>query len=390
MGHSYVVSMNRRLAHEMACVGADRWEVTAAAPTYFHGGNDLRPVTLQVSEAEPCPLVPLRAYLTQRVHVFVYGRRLRSLLAGPWDLVHCWEEPYILVGGQVAWWLSRGTPLVYRTAQSLNKTYPIPFRWIERYAMRRAAGWICSGSLVAQTLGQRPGYVDRPHVQIPLGVDVGCFRPDDAARRTIRRRLGWDAEGEPVVGYLGRFVPEKGLDVLLRALDQVAVPWRALFVGAGPAESGLRRWAEPQADRVRICTDVTHDQVPAYLNAMDVLCAPSQTTPTWKEQFGRMVIEAFASGVAFIGSDSGEIPHVVRDAGVIVGEADVAGWALAIGDLLGNPRVRAEFGVRGLERAQDEFAWPVVARRYLDFFDALLDRAAVPRPAEVTTAGGIA
>jgi glycosyltransferase involved in cell wall biosynthesis len=365
--------MNRRLAHELARIDGGRWDVTAVAPTYFHGGNDLRPVHLEASDREPCRVMPVRAYLTRRVHVFFYGWQLRSLLAGPWDLVHCWEEPYILVGGQVAWWAPRQTPVVYRTAQSINKRYPIPFNWIEKYAIGRAAGWICSGSLVAQTLGRRTGYDRLPMAQIPLGVDVDCFRPDPAAAKLALQRLGWDAHGPPVIGYLGRFVPEKGLDLLQRALDRVAVPWRALFVGAGPSETSLRAWAARHGDRVRICTDVTHDQVPPFLNAMDVMCAPSQTTPTWKEQFGRMVVEAFASGVALIGSDSGEIPHVIQDAGVIVGEQDEPGWTRAITELLEDPARREELAARGLRRAHEEFAWPVVARRYLEFFDTILE-----------------
>src|SRR5262249_43727450 len=145
IGHSYVVASNRRLAHEMARVGKNAWEVTAVAPTFFHGQNDLRPLSLETLPAEPCPLEPVPAYLTPCIHLFLYGTRLRSLLAQGWDLVHCWEEPYILVGGQVAWWTPRGTPLVFRTAQSLPKRYPPPFNWIEQYAIERAAGWICSG-----------------------------------------------------------------------------------------------------------------------------------------------------------------------------------------------------------------------------------------------------
>jgi glycosyltransferase involved in cell wall biosynthesis len=370
IAHSYVVGMNRRLVHEMARAGAGAWEVTAVAPTYFHGANDLRPVRLEAADPEPCPLVPVNAYLTRRVHVFVYGRRLRSLLAAGWDLVHCWEEPYILAGGQVAWWTPPGTPLVFRTAQSIAKNYPPPFRWVERYAMRKAAGWICSGSLVAQTLKPRRGY-DKPMARIPLGVDVECFRPDPAAGRAVLRKLGWEP-GPPVVGYLGRFVPDKGLDLLMLALDRLAGEWRAMFVGAGPMEPRLREWARGHGDRVRICTDVTHDHVPAYLNAMTVLCAPSQTMPNWKEQFGRMVVEAFAAGVPFVGSDSGEIPFVVKDAGVVVGEKDQAGWTRAIGELLANPARRRELAEQGLQRAQDEFAWAAVARQYLDFFERLL------------------
>jgi glycosyltransferase involved in cell wall biosynthesis len=370
IAHSYVVAMNRRLAHEMARAGGD-WDVTAIAPTYFHGSRDLRPVTLQLNGPEPCRLEAVPAYLTSRVHVFCYGRRLRSLLREPWDMVHCWEEPYILVGGQVAWWAPKGTPLVYRTAQSMNKTYPIPFCWIERYAMERSAGWICSGQLVARTLGTRAIYDRRPMACIPLGVDVERFRPDAERGGATRRSLGW-GEGPPVVGYLGRFVPEKGLELLRTVLEGLRTPWRALFVGGGPGEAILRSWAERHGDRVRVCTDVSHDRVPAYLNAMDVLCAPSQTTTSWKEQFGRMVVEAFASGLPLIGSDSGEIPHVVGEAGVIVGEKDVAGWLRALANLLEDRSRRQELAARGLERARAEFAWPVVARRYLEFFDKIL------------------
>ena len=94
--------------------------------------------------------------------------------------------------------------------------------------------------------------------------------------------------------------------------------------------------------------------------------------PNWKEQFGRMIVEAFATGIPMIGSDSGEIPHVIRDAGLVVGEKDIAGWATAIGGLLEDDRRRRELGERGLVRARQEFAWPVVARRYLDFFESIL------------------
>ncbi len=249
LAHSYAVAANRRLAHEMARAGEGRWEITMAAPTYFYGRQDLRPVHLEPLADEPCALVPLKAYLTKHVHVFVYGPRLRDLLAGPWDLIHCWEEPYILVGGQVAWWAPRSAALVYRTAQSLDKRYPPPFNWIERYAMHRAAGWICSGRLVAETLQQRPPYGRRPMALIPLGVDTDKFRPDPQAGRAVQRALGWDEAGPPVVGYLGRFVPEKGLELLTRVLERLAVPWRALFVGAGPQEAFLHDWAAPRRPR---------------------------------------------------------------------------------------------------------------------------------------------
>jgi glycosyltransferase involved in cell wall biosynthesis len=372
MGHSYVVAANRRLAHEMSRAGNGDWEVTAAAPVYFHGGNDLRPNHLEPLVDEPCPLVALPAHCTSGIHVFTYGRRLRSLLSSGWDLIHCWEEPYIFAGAQVAWWLPRGMPLVYRTAQSYSKRYPPPFSWMERYALGHASGWICSGTLVAETLSTRRGYGDLPMRLIPLGVDLDAFYPDPAAGAAVRRELGWETNGSPVVGYLGRFTKEKGLESLMRVLDALATPWRALFVGEGQLESSLWQWASRYGDRVRVTTGVRHAEVPRYLNAMDILCAPSQTTAHWREQFGRMLIEAFACGVPVVGSDSGEIPHVIADAGIIVGEADEAGWCKALADLFESPSCRGEVAARGLDRARERYAWPIVARQYLDFFGEVL------------------
>lgn len=370
IAHSYVVGMNRRLAHEIARAGGAKWDVTAVAPKFFAGANDLRPVQLEVSDQEPCRVVPVNAYLTNRMHFFYYGRQLKALLKETWDLVHCWEEPYIVSGGQVAWWAPAKTPLVFRTAQSMNKSYPPPFNWIERYAMGKAAGWICSGSLVAKTLSQRRGY-DKPMAQIPLGVDTQSFKPDPEAGRGVLEKLGWKP-GIPVVGYLGRFVPDKGLDLLMAALDAIPGDWRAMFVGAGPMEPQLRKWEAKHPDRVRLCTNVTHDFVPAYLNAMTVLCAPSQTMPNWKEQFGRMIVEAFAAGLPIIGSDSGEIPFVIKDAGVVVGEKDQEGWTKTIAELISSPKRCQEFAELGLQRARDEFAWQAVAKKHLSFFDELL------------------
>lgn len=369
IAHSYCVALNRRLAHEMARAGGAQWEVVAAAPSFFHG--DLRPIGLEQYPGELNLLRPLAAHLTRNPHIFFYGSGLRELLRDGWDLVHCWEEPFVVAGGQVAWWTARRTALVFWTGQNIAKRYPPPFSLIEKYCVARCAGWVARGELGVRTLAAR-GYGSRPHCAIPLGVDTEVFRTDRAAGEAIRQRLGWSEPGPPVVGFVGRFVAAKGIDLLTRTLDGAASPWRALFVGGGPMESALRAWAQRHGDRVRIVGGVAHDAVPAYLNAMDLLAAPSQTTAAWREVLGRMLIEAFACGVPVIGSDSGEIPYVVADAGVIVGERDEAGWRRALGELLESPARRAELAARGRERAHALYAWPVVARRHLDFFSGLL------------------
>lgn len=368
IGHSYSVALNRRLPSEIARVGG--WEVTVAAPAFFHG--DLRPVLLERGQDEQCRVVPVDAYWSRRIHLMTYGWQLRELLQEDWDLIHCWEEPHVAAGGQVAWLAPTGVPLVFATFRNIAKRYPPPLNWIERYAMRRASGWIAFGQTVAEALNTRSPFVDRPSRVIPVGVDVAHFQPNRAAGDEIRRQLGWDGS-VPIVGYLGRFVPEKGLGLLMAVLDTLATPWRALLVGSGPLESTLHDWRRTRPDRVRIVSAVTHDRVPQYLNAMDVLCVPSQTTPRWREQFGRMLIEAFACGVPVVGSDSGEIPHVVADAGVIVRESAVDEWIGAIARLLGDCDLRRDLATRGIERAHRVFTWPCVARQHVEFFNQLLD-----------------
>ncbi len=373
LGHSYVVAQNRRLAHEMARAG-EGWEVTAAAPRFFPG--DLRPIALEALAGEACALAPLETHAGRWPHLFGYGRELRPLLAQGWDVVHCWEEPYVRAAAQIARYTPAGAALAVATAQNLAKSYPPPFRGFERRVMQRAAGWIGFGETVVQTLASRELYASLPHRRIALGVDCERFYPDPAAGAAVRRELGWHEAGPPVIGYLGRFVPEKGLPLLLSVLEKLGASWRLLLAGGGPMQAELETWARRFPGRLRIANGITHDQVPRYLNAMDVLCAPSQTTPRWREQFGRMLVEAFACGIPVMASRSGEIPYVVGEAGCLLAEDDAAAWRAELGRLLENSGRRRELAQAGRERALRNYAWPVIARRHLEFFQDILERRA--------------
>lgn len=357
----------------MARVGEENWEITAVAPSFFHG--DLRDVEVEKSEGELCRLVTVDAYFTREPHVWWYGWRLHDLLREKWDLVHCWEEPYVVAGGQICWWTPRAAEFVFFTEQNIAKKYPPPFSWIERYCIDRSSAWIAPGKSVINAQLQR-GYEVKPHREIPHGVDIKHFSPNSERRERTLQLLGWSlGRTDPVIGFVGRFVEEKGLRFLTSVLDALPGNWRALFVGSGPLESDLRRWAQRYGERVLVLTSVAHDDVPDYLNAMDLLCAPSQTVSHWREQFGRMIIEAFACGVPVIASDSGEIPYLVDDAGVIVNEHDHDGWVNALSLLLQSQSRRRELAERGLKRAHQRYAWEIVAREHLEFFaEVLVDR----------------
>jgi glycosyltransferase involved in cell wall biosynthesis len=369
IGHSYCVGVNRRLAHEIACTG--EWDVTAAAPAKFHG--DFGWHTLEPQSNERCTVVPVPAYFTRPIHLMLYGRALVDLLKERWDLVHCWEEPYIAAAEQVAARTPPRVPLVFATFQNIDKLYPPPFNWIERRSLDRADGLVAFGR-TAFDVAMRRGFDRSRACMIPPGVDTVRFAPDAAAQASTRAHLGWN-DDTPVLGFLGRLVSEKGLKLLTNVFDRLTAPWRALLVGSGPLEADLRNWARRYGDRVRIETTVLHDDVPRWLNAMDVLCAPSQTTPKWREQFGRMLIEAFACGLAVVASDSGEIPYVVADAGLIVPELNEAAWVKSLERLIGDAGFRRDLGERGRHRATTTYDWGVVARQHSQFFNRLIEGA---------------
>ena len=367
IGHSYVVAFNRAVAREVA--RDPDFEVTVAAPAFFHG--DLRDLSLEPEpDGSPLRLVGLDVRRSRWAHIFQYdSRQLGRLVSnGHFDLVHAWEEPYIFAGFQVARDLaSTTTPLGFFTFQNLSKWLPPPFRHFERATLARSQGWIAGGRLVFEAMRSR-GYPEQSGRILTPAVDTTAFAPlDEPHRESVRGRLGLCP---PLIGFTGRLTPEKGISVLMLAMDRIGGDraWSLLLLGSGPMQPEILRWARTRgwADRVRVVL-ARHDEVPAYLGAMDLLVAPSQTTRRWKEQFGRMLIEAFACGVPVIGSDSGEIPYVVGDAGLIVAERDVAGWAGAIAGLLDRPEQRSELAGRGLRRC-GAYSVAKVAGQYREYY----------------------
>ena len=376
IGHSYVVAQNRALIREVA--RDPQFDVTVAAPTAFRSG-------LGRIELQPEPpgsnlkLSALAARLTQWTQIFAYDRRgLADLIAkGDFDVVHAWEEPYIYAGYQIVRAMSRSkVAFCFRTAQNIDKRYPFPFSHFERAARARADGWIAGGNLVFESMVRRGFPRERGRV-MTLAVDLDAFKPLTPERKqAVAHDLGLHP---PIVAYVGRLTRAKGIDLMMRAMNAVggSTPWSLLVMGAGPMEGDLRNWAASRgwSDRVQIRL-VPHRDVPAFLGAADVILAPSQTGPRWREQFGRMVIEAFACGVPVLGSDSGEIPYVVGDAGKVLPENDAGIWADAIVEVLGSAELRADMARRGFERVQ-AYSVASVARQYSEYYRQLADRGRI-------------
>jgi glycosyltransferase involved in cell wall biosynthesis len=204
-----------------------------------------------------------------------------------------------------------------------------------------------------------------------MGVDPARFRPDADARALHRSRLGWP-DDVPVVGFVGRLVPEKGVDLLLDAV--VRVEWlHAIVVGGGPEEDALRRRVSEAgtSGRVAFVGKVPSGLVPGWMATFDALALPSRTRRTWAEQFGRVLVEAMACGIPVVVSDSGEMTDVVGDGGVSVPEGDVGCLAEALTGLLGDADARRRRGNAGRQRVLERFTQAAVAEATAVFYRSL-------------------
>jgi phosphatidylinositol alpha-1,6-mannosyltransferase len=370
VGHAHVLAANRFVWRELA--RRHPIDVTIAAPRKFKGDFEWHVIEPEPT-GSPVRLVGLGSRLSRFISVFHYSQaELRHLLtSAPFDVVHSWEEAYVASGYQTARSVPNASRFCFTTAQNLVNRYPWPFRTFERKGFARADAWVGCGVLVHETMARKGFPTERGHI-ISLGVDTDAFRPmSEVDRAAVRSQLGLTT---PVVGLMGRLIPEKGIPLLLRALEALpaSVPWSFVCLGSGPSEAAVAEWARRHGWESRVKVKwLKHAEVPRVLPALDVLVAPSQTMPNWREQFGRMLVEAMASGVAIIASDSGEIPHVVGQAGIIAGEKDVNAWTTALTRVLTDASHRAELASQGLARAT-LFSHRAVADQWAALFDRLV------------------
>jgi glycosyltransferase involved in cell wall biosynthesis len=349
-------------------------EITLVVPPYWREGKQL--LGLQRAHMNGYQMTVIDMALNGHYHLHYYPalgsivRRIRP------DIFHIDEEPYNLAT-YLAMRIGRkaGARCLFFTWQNLYR--PQAWNLFERYNLAHADAAIAGNTEAAAVL-QRKGFHGPVSVIPQFGVDPAIYRPLPDTR--AGRALPFPQAANPttfVIGYLGRLVEQKGLPVLLEAVAGLTGDWQLLIIGDGPLRAQLEAQAAKLgvAGRVNVLPAMPSTDVPQWLNLMDCLVLPSLTRPNWKEQFGRVLIEAMACEVPIVGSNSGEIPGVVGDAGLIAREGDALHLREQLALLMANSDLRRRLGTLGRERVLAHFTQARVAEATVHFYQQVLGGA---------------
>ena len=302
---------------------------------------------------------------------------LRSQVGVRPDVIHIIGEAAYLSTAQVVSWRNRywpSVPLTLYAAQNIVTRFPLPFPWFERRAYNAVdhAFPITPGAL--QVLRQK-GYRGAAEI-VPLGVDTSRFAPPERP----------PAPHPFTIGFVGRLEPHKGVAHLLQAVERLDAD--LLAVGRGSLTPMVQQLAERRPGRVRLLEWADHEHLPGLMHQMDVLVLPStpvvqRNVVPWvgiplREQFGRVLVEAMACGVPVIGSDLGEIAHVVGAGGLTFPAGNVDALTAALQQVRDDDALASRLSQNGAARAVSEFDWTRSIRLMRTVWEQLTGSLAAP------------
>ncbi len=259
---------------------------------------------------------------------------------------------------------SLGIPTVAFSWESLAREFPLLARRRRRLTLKHATG-VLGGNPLATGLLRSAAPAAR-HDAIPqFGVPVPPLQESRVSAGLV-------------IGCIGRLVPERGVDLLLRACNHLLGAWSLAILGTGPQQEELEGLVQRfgQASRVRWLGGAGLEAVDNFWTEIDVLVVPSRATPQWVERHHSLMLDAMARAIPVVATDSGALPELVGDAGFVVSDAEPMG--LALQQLLADPEQRRRVGLAGRQRVLGRFSDSAIAERTLRFWRSVVltsDRA---------------
>ena len=383
--HGAIYAEYQKRYLELARLG---WDVTLIVPEEWTYGLS-SPAKLERLQSDKFKIIALQVAFQFHGATFFYKGINKVLTEIQPDVIECIEEPFSFAAWRILRWKNKNLPqakFIISTCQNLYKKYPPPFRWFESYVLKHSDGL---HGLNAESLEvfKRKGY-NGPAIVLPTGIDPEVFKPPEDESQNQRK---W-------IGYIGRLVPDKGIDLLLLAYcdpnelykmgkiftskdlthhklnqDLLEKHFRIAIAGEGPNKDLLKSLATELniEDNIEWLGTVPHSEVVNFYQQCIALVLPSKTMPHWKEQLGRVLIEAMACGAIPIGSSSGEIPNVIGDAGLVFEEDNITDLREKLLSLIGNEDQIQKLKESGVDRVQQNYSWNAISNRLNDFIKSI-------------------
>jgi glycosyltransferase involved in cell wall biosynthesis len=357
---AFVVGIYQRKAELIAQQGID---LRVIVPPSWKDERGDTPLERAYTSGYQLDVLPIR--FNGNFHLHFYDGLNRAIQEFKPQIVHIDEEPYNLASWQALSYAKRiQAKTVFFSWQNIKRDYPFPFSWGERWALKQADALIV-GTDSAGEVWRQKGYKGSLYTLPQFGTDTALFSPPEDV---LPRREAF------TIGYIGRLVEEKGVHLLLQAVAKLQGHWHLKILGGGPMRDDLIQQATQLGirDNVEFLAQIPSTEIPAFYHTLDVMVLPSLTWPNWKEQFGRVLVEAMASGVPVIGSDSGAIPSVIGDAGIIVPEGDINALTENLHQLQTDFSLSAHFSMLGRERALSHFTHEHIAQQTVKVYQDVL------------------
>jgi glycosyltransferase involved in cell wall biosynthesis len=360
-----VVGIYQRKLEEMAKCGITLKVVVP--PKWAEASGDV-PLERAYTNGYDLQVAPIRFNGNFHLHYYpTFGRLAQEFQP---DIIHIDEEPYNL-----ATWLAARTarhlkakPLFF-TWQNIARPYPPPFSWGQTWAFRHCQ-YAIAGTQDAADVLKAKGYQGKVAVIPQFGIAPDDFKPVAPKQ---------PASGAFVIGYIGRLVAEKGIDLLVEALAQlpylgITQPTEVHVYGQGPQQESLAAQAAKLGVTLHFKGQAPSLEMPKIYPTLDALVLPSRTMANWKEQFGRVLIEAMACGIPVIGAESGAIPGVIGQAGLTFPEGNMAALAGALRRLMLDGQLSAALAQAGRQRILDHFTHASVAKQTVVLYQKMMQR----------------
>ena len=348
---------------------------------------DLTLVCPEVYQGQACenrPTAPFRQLALpisfgSRQGAFFYKQRaLESAIDAVCpDLIYHEQEVYAVNATQLAFAArKRSIPLVMFVSENVRRSLAPPRRFLARSVLRRLDGLV-TVSHGAENLHRHWGYLGPSCVIPQIGADID---PAPTFGRRDPRLLR--------VCFIGRLIPLKGIDTLLRSIALLrdrSVPVLCSIAGAGPYEKKLRkRVSEAKLDElVQFLGTLSEPAVHELLRKSDALVLPSRRSPHWEEQFGRVLPEAMGQATVTIGSKTGAIAEVIGDEELLFEEGAADQLASLLRRLSDDPERLTHFQKQLWQRARQMFTHEVLARRRADFLQQVITSSRSGSPGQI-------